>query len=350
MTGELIRIIDANFNRSREALRVMEEYARFVLEDQAATEALKSLRHELTETIEALLPTEELLAARDTPGDVGTALSAPAERRRADAGAVFTAAAGRLAESLRALEEYGKVIDPAAAARLEACRYRGYELGKRLSFVGRRHERLRQARLYLLVTASLCRGDWLETIAQVAQAGADVVQLREKDLEDGELLRRAQRAAQVCRDSDTLFILNDRPDIARLCQADGVHLGQDDLPVAAVRRIVGPDMLVGLSTHNPAQLAEALRQEPDYLAVGPMFASETKPQDHIAGPELLAQAAGQTDLPIVAIGGINAGNLGQLQPGRRFCAAVCSAVISQPDPAAVTTELLSLLPPATPAG
>ena len=348
MTGELLRIIDANFNRSREALRVMEEYARFALEDQPATQALKSLRHQLTETVGRLLPAEKLLAARDTPTDVGTTLSTPTEQTRPDARAVFTAAAARLTESLRVLEEYVKVIDPEVAARFEACRYRCYELDKRLSFVGRRHQRLRRARLYVLVTASLCRGDWLETIRQVSGAGADLVQLREKHLDDGELLRRGQRAAEVCRHADTLFILNDRPDIARLCQADGLHLGQDDLPVSAVRRILGPDVLVGLSTHNRQQLDDAVSQQPDYLAVGPMFASDTKPQEQLAGPGFLAHAAGQTGLPLVAVGGINAGNLDQLQPGRPYCAAVCSAIVSQPDPAAATAELLSLLAPAPP--
>ncbi|UCG33324.1 MAG: thiamine phosphate synthase [Phycisphaerales bacterium] len=344
MTPDLLRIIDANFNRSREALRVMEEYARFVLDDKAATEQLKSLRHELTAAINTMAPVGQRLAARDTPGDVGTSLTVSAEQHRADALAVFDSAAARLAESLRALEEFGKVIDPQTAARLEACRYRSYELGRKLAFVGRRHRRLREARLYVLVTESLCRRDALETIEQVARAGADIVQLREKSLEDGELLRRAAKATTICRNHGALFIINDRPDIACLCKADGVHVGQDDLPVAAVRRIIGPEMLVGLSAHNLGQLEEAFRQQPDYVAVGPMFDSATKPQEHIAGPALLAQAATGTELPIIAIGGISAENVCQLQPCRPFCAAVCGAVISDPDPAAVVTRLLSVLP------
>lgn len=344
MTPDLLRIIDANFNRSREALRVMEEYARFVLDDRAATEQLKSLRHELTAAINAMAPVGQRLAARDTPGDVGTDLTVSTEQRRADALAVFDSAAARLAESLRALEEFGKVIDTQAAARLEACRYRSYELGSRLAFVGRRHRRLREARLYVLVTESLCRRSAMETIEQVARAGADIVQLREKGLQDGELLRRATQATLICRSCDALFIVNDRPDIALLSKADGVHVGQDDLPVASVRRIVGPDVLIGLSTHKLQQFEAALRQQPDYVAVGPMFDSATKPQEHIAGPALLAKAAAQTELPIVAIGGINAENIAQLQPCRSFCAAVCSAVISDADPAAAVTRLLGAMP------
>jgi thiamine-phosphate pyrophosphorylase len=344
MTPEVLRIIDANFNRSREALRVMEEYARFVLDDKAATAQLKSLRHELTAAINAIAPVGQRLAARDTAGDVGTTLAVPPEQHRADALAVFDSAAARLAESLRALEEFGKIVDPQAAARLEACRYRGYELGRKLAFVGRRHRRLREARLYVLVTESLCRCDVLETIEQVARAGADIVQLREKNLQDGELLLRATQATTICRSHGALFIINDRPDIAHLCKADGVHVGQDDLPVAAVRRIVGPHVLVGLSTHNLEQFEEAVRQKPDYVAVGPMFNSATKPQEHVAGPALLADAAARTALPIVAIGGINAENVGQLRPSRPFCAAVCSAVVGDSDPGGAVARLLNALP------
>jgi thiamine-phosphate pyrophosphorylase len=343
MAPELFRIIDANFNRSREALRVLEEYARFALDDRSATEALKLLRHELTEAVGGLLPAEQRLAARDAAGDVGAEVTVPAELRRPDMGAVLDAAAGRLAESLRVLEEYGKVIEPAVATRFEACRYRCYEIGQKLAFAGRRHRRMGEARLYVLVTEALCRGDWLRTVEQVARAGADVIQLREKGLPDGELLRRADQAAEVCRENDTLLVVNDRPDIAKLCRADGVHLGQGDLPASAARRIVGPEMLVGLSTHNRRQLAEAVKQRPDYLAVGPMFASPTKPQACLAGPELLAHALAQTDLPVVAIGGITADNVDQLRPARACCIAVCSAVLAHPDPPRAVANILSAI-------
>lgn len=340
MTPELLRIIDANFNRSREALRVIEEYARFVLDDQSSTAELKKIRHELSQIVSELAPNQDLLAARDTAGDVGTAISLPTEMRRADASAVCAAAAQRLAESLRALEEYGKVIGPGPAARIESLRYRAYKLHKRLGFSNDRHHRLRQARLCVLVTASRCRIDWLETIERVARAGAHLIQLREKELEDRQLLERASAAAERCRIHGTLFIINDRPDIARLCHADGVHLGQDDLPVAAARRIAGPQLLVGVSTHDPAQLDHAIDLHPDYIAVGPIFDSKTKPGLPLAGPEFLRHAARQTDLPLLAIGGVEPDNLSRLHPQRPVCLAVCSAVISRPDPEAAVRELL----------
>ena len=339
MNADTLRILDANFNRAREALRVIEDYARFVLNDAALTAETKALRHELAAAVREHLPDREMLRARDTPGDVGTALTTASEQMRGSARDAVAAATKRLAEALRVLEEYGKTASPVFAAGVEALRYRSYTLETRVLLRGERHTRMRDARLYVLITENLCHGDWLETVRQTAEAGADCIQLREKDLPDGELLRRAQAVAAVCRETDTLFLVNDRPDVARLAGADGVHLGPDDLPVAAARRIVGQELLIGLSTHTTAQVDDALRQAPDYVAVGPMFESTTKPQDHIAGPELLRYAAERAELPLVCIGGINETNAAQLREIGRPCLAVCSAIIAHPDPAAAVHRL-----------
>jgi thiamine-phosphate pyrophosphorylase len=339
MNTDTLRILDANFNRAREALRVIEDYARFTLNDDALTAETKTLRHELTAGVREHLPDRELLRARDTPGDVGTAFTTASEQRRGSAREAVAAAAKRLAEALRVLEEYGKTVSPAFAAGIETLRYRSYTLEARVLLRGARHARMRDARLYVLITEKLCHGNWLETTRQTTDAGADCIQLREKDLPDGELLRRAQAVAAICRETNTLFFVNDRPDIARLADADGVHLGPDDLPVAAARRIVGQELLIGLSTHAPAQVDDALRQAPDYVAVGPMFESTTKPQQHIAGPELLRYATERTELPLVCIGGINETNAAQLLGIGRPCLAVCSAIIAHPDPAAAVRRL-----------
>jgi thiamine-phosphate pyrophosphorylase len=137
---------------------------------------------------------------------------------------------------------------------------------------------LRAVRLYVLVTAALCRRDWLETAAAAVRGGAGCVQLREKGLGDAELVERARRLRALTREHNALLAVNDRPDIARLAAADIVHVGQDDLAVGEVRRIAGTGILVGKSTHTVAQLEAALAEEPDYVAVGPMYQSATKPQ------------------------------------------------------------------------
>lgn len=360
----VLRIIDANLNRAREALRVMEEYARFGLDDAALSKAIKETRHGLVQAVaefeEQLAGCEDRTAAedsarakargsderndllvrsRDIVGDVGCHVGTPSEYERADAVHVALAAAKRLSEALRAIEEYSKTIDPSYAAKVEKIRYEGYELERRLTITVHAKERFGHVRLYVILTEALCHGGWFATAEAALRGGADCLQLREKDLADRELLDRATRLAALCHDHDALFILNDRPDLAVLCGADGVHLGQDDMPVSAARRIVPPTCLVGTSTHKIEQIEDAITQAPDYLAVGPMFATPTKPQDHIAGPETLAAARQRTSLPLVAIGGINEQNVDAVLLAVPCCICVCQAVIAQPNTQEATTRL-----------
>ncbi|NLX14208.1 MAG: thiamine phosphate synthase [Phycisphaerales bacterium] len=341
MDRDIARIIDANFNRAREAARVLEDYARFVLNDPAGTAVVKQFRHDLAGCL-GRLPANTLLIARDTPGDVGTSISTATERQRTDLDAVLIAAAKRLPEALRTIEEYAKTFDPDLAAAVESLRYRSYDLEQRLRLRGKRAGRFSGVRMYVLITESLCHGDWFTTAEQAIAGGAGCLQLREKALEDDELLKRARLLAELCRRNDVLFIVNDRPDIAFLSEADGVHLGQTDLPVAEARRIVGPGCLIGLSTHTPEQLYAAIEQQPDYIAVGPMFPSSTKPQEHVPGPELLKAAVARTAIPLVCIGGIKQANLSILIEAGVRCAAVCSAVIGCADVRAETTRLASV--------
>ena len=159
MNGAVLRILDANINRAREALRVVEDYARFVLNDEALCGSLKGLRHDLVAATESLVG--DAILHRDTPGDVGTATKTQAELTREDAPHVVTAAGKRLGEALRTIEEYLKTASPADAANVEAIRYRFYDVEHRLAF-GLRPPAARFAavRLYVLVTKSLCRRPW----------------------------------------------------------------------------------------------------------------------------------------------------------------------------------------------
>lgn len=323
-----VRILDANFNRAREALRVMEEFARFGLDDAAVSGSLKELRHELSSAMSSI---DGLAAARDIVGDVGREVRVDSEYDRLDAAHVATAAGKRLSEALRAIEEYGKVVDPALGARIEGLRYRAYELERRLALTARACERFGEARLYVLITESLCRSDWFETAAAALRGGADVLQLREKDLSDRELIERARRLVSLCREHQALMIVNDRPDIAAAVGADGVHLGQDDMAIADARRILPPSAVIGVSTHIREQIARAAAACPDYIAVGPMFATETKPQEHIAGPGLLAEARELTSIPLVAIGGVTEHNAARVVEATSCCICVCAAVAGSDD-------------------
>ena len=341
MDAEILRILDVNLNRAREALRVIEDYTRFVLDDADAAGALKHFRHTLREVAEAA-GGDALLTARDIVGDVGREVKTAGELRRESIEQVVRAAFGRLSEAARGLGEYGKVLRPSAAAAAENMRYATYELEQRIVLRGNCRLRFRSVRLYVLITEKLCRRDWFQTAEAAIDGGADCIQLREKGLEDAELLRRACRLRKLTTGRDVLLAINNRPDIAKLSGADIVHVGQADLSVQEVRRIAGANILVGKSTHTVEQLRAALAEKPDYVAVGPMFPSNTKPQEHIAGPHMLIEAAKLTQLPLVAIGGIAAENAGTIINVGATCLCVCAAVSGADNPETATRELMCL--------
>ena len=347
MDRELARILDANFNRAREGLRVAEEFARFVVQDRRLTEAAKGFRHELADAARTIDPDGELLGARDTAGDLGTTLATPGESARGSPGEVATTAAKRVGEALRVLCEYAKVIDPVTAGRLDQLRYRFYDWERSLAGAADRR-RFERVRLYLLLTAGYCRdGDWRSAAESAIAGGVDAIQLREKDLGDGEFLDRAAWLAARCRDAGVLCVINDRADVARLVDADGVHVGRWDLPVPAARRIVKVSQFVGTSTHNPDELAAAITAGADYVAIGPMFASATKPAYRVAGPAYAADAIDRLDaagIPHVAVGGITAENVGELLAVGVRRIAVCQAILRADDVAAATRALKSRLP------
>jgi thiamine-phosphate pyrophosphorylase len=305
----LARIIDANTNRAREALRVLEELARFHLNDSFLTRTAKTLRHQLTDTLRTYLPGMVLLSSRETQSDVGTRISNASEYQRHTLSAVLQANAQRLQEALRSLEEYGKIHSAALGAKLEKLRYQSYTLERALFLGQSARTRLASASLYLLVSKSTCVASLEWTLREAAAGGVAMVQLREKQKSDRELLAIAREARAVTRELGLLFIMNDRPDLARLSQADGVHLGQEDLEVHSARSMLGPDAIIGVSTHDIEQLQAAILAGADYVGVGPTFPSQTKSFDAFAGLEYVRQVAAETTLPAYAIGGITPANV-----------------------------------------
>lgn len=342
MNGPLLRLLDANANRAREALRVLEDFARFVLDDDGLCGELKQVRHGLADATRGILA--DAILHRDTPGDVGTSIKTDAENRRADLADVVTAAGKRLGEALRAIEESLKVVAPADARRVETLRYRFYEVERRVALTLRPGAaRLAGVRLYVLVTESICKRPWLEVAEQALLGGADCLQLREKDLEAGEFLRRAEQLVQLCRRHGALAIINDRPDIAILSRADGVHLGQDDLPADQVRRLAGSEMIVGVSTHEIDQAKQAVLDGADYIGVGPVFRSATKPREILPGLDYARQVAASIRIPAVAIAGINARNVGEVLSTGLRAVAVSSAVAGAIDIRAAASEIKAKL-------
>jgi thiamine-phosphate pyrophosphorylase len=180
-------------------------------------------------------------------------------------------------------------------------------------------------------------------LAAALRGGVDIVQLRLKDAGDRAIVETGVRFAEQCAAYGASFILNDRPDLVEACHADGVHVGQDDVSVAEARELVGPDRIVGLSTHSPEQIDAAGALDVDYIGVGPVHATPTKPGRPPVGLELVRYAAGHARVPFFAIGGIDAGNVGAVCDAGAHRIAVVRALTEAPDPERAARELRTAL-------
>ncbi len=335
------RLLDANLDRAREGLRVLEDWARFALERPDLVGRCKDLRQRL-----GLLHRSEYKLARHTATDSAAGMGHPAQAARRDPAQVLAANAARVQEALRVLEEFGRGVDPELAAEAAAIRYSLYDLEVELLRAGRgdqRRQRLRACRLYL-VTSPVSELE--RVVEQALLVGVRLVQYRAKEgagLDDRRRLEQALGLRELCARHDALFVVNDRIDLALAVGADGVHLGQDDLPVAVARRLLGPERLIGRSTHAPEQLRRALAEGCDYVGVGPVNATPTKPGREPVGLAYVAAAAAEATIPWFAIGGIDATNLEAVLAAGAQRVAVVRAITEAADPAAACAELLALL-------
>jgi len=341
------RILDASANRATEGLRVVEDYVRFVLDDAHLTELCKQLRHDLAASC-AALPHAERCAARDTQHDVGTEITTDAESERTDAWDVCLASFERTKQSLRSLEEFSKVAPPELAGRFEAQRYRLYTLEKAIGIAQDSCSRLRGTNLCILIDGQASHEKFQQLLEQLLNAGVGMIQLRDFELTDRELVQRAKTlvAATANRSGSTpapLAILNNRPDIAAATGTDGVHLGQDDLSVKAARALLGPHKLIGVSTHSIEQARVAVLDGANYLGAGPTFPSTTKAFDQFPGLDYLREVAAEISLPTFAIGGIHAENLPQVLGAGITRIAVSGAVAKAPNPGETASKILKIL-------
>jgi thiamine-phosphate pyrophosphorylase len=334
----LLRILDAAANRAREGLRVLEDWVRFGLDDPHLTAHLKEIRHDLAASL-AGIPLDQRLAARETRADVGTQIGTASESQRNGPNEVLTANFLRLEESLRSLEEYGKIIDPSVGMAIEQLRYRVYTVQRAVDATRRGGERLATARLYVLLDGRSSVAEFERMAVSLIEAGVDVLQLRDKRLADRELIDRARRLRRLTTGTATQLIINDRPDLAVLAEADGVHVGQDELSVKDARTVVGPDALIGVSTHSLQQARQAVLDGANYIGVGPTFPSGTKQFDHFPGVELLRAVAGEIGLPAFAIGGIAKENVGEVLAAGFKRVAIGGAITGADDPLRVVKNI-----------
>lgn len=332
------RIYDANLNRAGEALRTLEEYARFVADSPAWSERLKRTRHKLahlrSELENALPDLTNLAAARDIDGDVGANLKTTAEKTRPDVKSVAVAALRRATEALRVLSEYAKLEHSVLADEFEKLRYDLYSIEPLILSSNVLREKLAKAHLYVLVTTHLSSADPKTVTREAIAGGADIIQMREKDMEDGEFYALAAALAEICRQSGTIFLVNDRPHIASLVDASGIHGGQGDLPVNLVRRLIGYDKIIGRSTSAPMYAERALVDGADYIGVGPVYETNTKVHRAAVGLEYVSWAAKWGKLPFFAIGSVNRNTIDSVLDAGAKGVAICTAITKAHDIAA----------------
>ncbi|MBW4655312.1 MAG: thiamine phosphate synthase [Kaiparowitsia implicata GSE-PSE-MK54-09C] len=332
------RILDANLDRAREGVRIVEEWCRFGLNNAELAAECKDLRQAIAHWHSA-----DIRAARDTPGDVGTALSHANETQRTSVSDILQVNLSRIQEALRVLEEYGKLVHPDLATDCKQLRYRVYGLESKLlaAAANPRQEKLRRSPLYLVTTPS---DTLLTTVEAALQGGLTLVQYRDKHTPDGARLSLAQALRHLCERYNALFIVNDRIDLALAVQADGVHLGQEDAPIAVARHLLGPQALIGRSTHCPDELQRAIAEGADYVGIGPVYATPTKAGRAAVGLDYVRYAAEHCPIPWYAIGGIDSTHLADVTAAGATRVAVVRALMEAPDPANATRQLLSHLP------
>ncbi|HLP87905.1 MAG TPA: thiamine phosphate synthase [Nostocaceae cyanobacterium] len=328
------RILDANLDRVREGLRIIEEWCRFGLNNAQLAGDCKKLRQETGSWHSA-----EIRAARDTAGDIGTELTHPQEEERTNITSVLQANFCRVQEALRVIEEYGKLYDANMGKAFKQMRYQVYTLESNLLRY-QRQQLLWRSHLYLVTSPE---DNILETVEAALKGGLTLVQYREKTGDDLDRLETARKLCELCHKYDALFIVNDRPDIALAVNADGVHVGQKDLPLSLVRQLLGPQKIVGRSTTNPQELEGALAEGADYIGVGPVYATPTKPDKAPAGLGYVSYVAKNCSIPWFAIGGIDANTISDVMNAGAKRVCVVRAIMKAEQPTLVTQYFLSQL-------
>jgi len=330
-----LRIIDANLNRIGEGLRLLENIARLLLNDSTLTQQLKTMRHELVTT--DWQSYQQLIQARDSAGDVGINIKTLQQEKPRDLPTIITANARRVQESLRTVEELAKLpnITPGLDAdKLQQNRFDLYTIEKELlSRLLRQDKTARLSGLYVIIDTQVLEGrHHLEVARQAIRGGARIIQLRDKMQNKKELLPIAQQLQQLCDEHGVLFIMNDYLDLALATNADGLHLGQKDLPLKVARQLLPIDKILGISTTNVDQAITAESEGADYIAVGSIYPTNSKETAVVIGLDRLRQIRQAITLPIVAIGDITPDTAAEVIAAGADSIAIIRAVLQAESP------------------
>ena len=321
----IYRVLDANINRVSEGLRVLEDGCRFMYEDKEGAKAFREFRHKVRKTYDE----NRLVFARKPKTDPGRENSKASNCDSRDSyGTLIKANFKRVQEGIRSIEEHLKVLGLRDLAKsFEEMRFEAYELEKQ-ALLGERINKIRQEKraqlekggLYCITGEEFSKGKTtVECVKEMLAAEVKVIQYREKKKDGITKLRECQEIRALTKAAGCLFIVNDEVGLAMAVKADGIHVGQEDMPLKTVRGLVGEEMLIGVSTHKQAQALLAEKEGADYIGVGPMFETRTKPLVEASdGMHYLNWVRKNISIPRVAIGGIKAENLQKLRPESFF--------------------------------
>ncbi|MDD3627692.1 MAG: thiamine phosphate synthase [bacterium] len=323
--SKLYQILDANINRLTEGLRVLEEITRFSLSNKETTIKLKNFRHEIVTLYKSLPNSKSFINSRDTGSDPGKELNRKSELTRDNLQAIINSNSGRIKESLRVLEEFTKLLDKKISMQFKKARFDFYDIEKEVlqnSQIKKMNLNLPQ--LYPIIDLVFCKD--LKMVAEILNdAGIKITQLRVKHETDLKFFKAAELLKRLLNPEITLLI-NNRIDIASAVDADGVHLGQSDIPQEQARKLISSDKLIGISVNNIRESSKAVKLNADYLGFGPMYFTETKKDaGEIKSLKLLKNLNRLSPIPIATIGGITPENtLPLLQNGGKLIAVISS--------------------------
>ena len=336
--NRIAQLIDANLDRAREGLRVMEDWCRFGLKRSDFSVQIKDWRQQLGAHHHNIYR-----KARLTSNDPAMGVSHPLQKIRSTPETVFIANSSRVQEALRVIEEFTRTTDPNLCEIATKIRYETYEIEIKVLNTTEginKRQTLKDCAIYLITTN---RKDLEGIVLQSLKAGVKIVQYREKFLNDNEKISQAKCLSSLCKKYNALFIINDRIDIALAVNADGIHLGQEDIPTKIARELLGAEKIIGRSTHCIEDIKNAEKEECDYIGIGPIFPSETKKQLNPIGIDYLRRGLSETLLPAFAIGGINSSNINELNKINNLRIAVSDAIINSNNPFSTTQALLKFL-------
>jgi len=335
-----IAIIDANINRAREGLRVIEDISRFVLEDKLLTQKIKKIRHELSLVTHKTFGYSQLVFSRSTGKDVGQEIHTKTEKHRQDLENIVLANFLRAEEAIRVLEEFSKTINTQTGLKYKKARYELYSVEEETLQKIKKNIDFKKTELYVVLDSRFMKGSYETVAKKVLSAGVKIIQLRDKKLDDKRLLSKAKKLRTITYKHGALLIINDRPDIALCCQADGVHLGQSNIPLKEARRILGEQKIIGFSTHSLKQALQATKDGADYISVGPIFPTKSKKHVKTVGLDLFVKVNKRVKIPIVAIGGIDQNNISKITKKGAKIIGVINAAINQKDITKSTKKLV----------